>query len=434
MKKILLTIVLATLCLFFKADAQSQDDNNIKPLNIGDAIPEDVWNMALQVVNHPTGKKANTLNAYKGKLIILDFWATWCSSCIAAMPSAHKLQTKLSDSLVILPVTNEEAKKAEAFLKSNATVKALNLASVVTDRLLEKLFPHQLIPHYIWIDQSGTIAAITGAEELNIQNVRKVLMKRGIELTTKTDFNLDRPLFIDNDANTKNILAYSILTKGYQSGLPGGTTTRQSQGITNRRVFTNSSLLTIYRVAALNLFRSRHDAFTENRLILEVAKSEALEFDKKRSNKEEWESEHCFNYDVMVPVDQADQLYEQILTGLNLSTSYYARIEKRKVDCLLLSIRNRKRKISSVYSDQAVNLEFYSYALNSLDFITHPVINETGITDQVKSLASRAKSMNELEKELQEKNLVLTLGSKEINMLVISDKNNPFPNPTNKTR
>ena len=55
-----------------------------KPLKIGDAIPATVWTTPLQVVNAP--QKTTTLSADKGKLILLDFWNTWCSSCLKNFP------------------------------------------------------------------------------------------------------------------------------------------------------------------------------------------------------------------------------------------------------------------------------------------------------------------------------------------------------------
>src|SRR5690606_11186126 len=49
--------------------------SEIKPLQIGDTIPEALWQLPLQVVNHPKGKDTITLNDYRDKkLIILDFW------------------------------------------------------------------------------------------------------------------------------------------------------------------------------------------------------------------------------------------------------------------------------------------------------------------------------------------------------------------------
>lgn len=56
-----------------------------KALNIGDKIPQFFWDTPLEVVNHPSGQKTIKLSEYRDKkIIILDFWATWCSACISA--------------------------------------------------------------------------------------------------------------------------------------------------------------------------------------------------------------------------------------------------------------------------------------------------------------------------------------------------------------
>src|SRR5690606_24670319 len=66
-----------------RKDSGADGRLEIRPLQVGDTIPEELWNLPLEVVNHPDGKETITLNDYRDKkLIILDFWATWCKSCI----------------------------------------------------------------------------------------------------------------------------------------------------------------------------------------------------------------------------------------------------------------------------------------------------------------------------------------------------------------
>ncbi|WP_157278253.1 hypothetical protein [Olivibacter sitiensis] len=57
--------------------SNEQLPTNIQQLNIGDTIPEALWHLPLQVVNHPPtgGKDTITFNDYRGKAIILDVWS-----------------------------------------------------------------------------------------------------------------------------------------------------------------------------------------------------------------------------------------------------------------------------------------------------------------------------------------------------------------------
>lgn len=63
--------------------------------------------------------KPHTLSDYKGKLIFLNFWASWCPPCRAEMPSIQKLyEDSDKDKFVILAVdVRENEKKVKDFVK-----------------------------------------------------------------------------------------------------------------------------------------------------------------------------------------------------------------------------------------------------------------------------------------------------------------------------
>ncbi len=62
------------------------------------------------------------LSQYRGKVVVLNFWATWCPPCLAEMPSMEKLYRMFPDGdLVMLAVNTEEdgAEILPGFLKSH---------------------------------------------------------------------------------------------------------------------------------------------------------------------------------------------------------------------------------------------------------------------------------------------------------------------------
>lgn len=55
-------------------------------LSIGEAAPE--WTLT------DSSGKTNTLSSYRGKVVVLDFWATWCGPCVKTMPEIQELHDK----------------------------------------------------------------------------------------------------------------------------------------------------------------------------------------------------------------------------------------------------------------------------------------------------------------------------------------------------
>ena len=50
--------------------------------------------------------KPLTLAAYNGKVVLVNFWATWCAPCVSEMPSLDQLQKKMGkDKFVVLPLS-----------------------------------------------------------------------------------------------------------------------------------------------------------------------------------------------------------------------------------------------------------------------------------------------------------------------------------------
>ncbi|MDQ8005262.1 MAG: thioredoxin domain-containing protein [Pedobacter sp.] len=196
LKKITLLGVLAVLCLNFSTKAQRNFDKTITnsvntvtnspeitsgtkdaaPLRVGDKLPEAFWKQEHTI--YADGKTSKqTLEAYKDKLLILDFWATWCSPCISAFPKLQTYQQQFKNKLAIVLVNSvNTADKDERINKvlakfSNSTEA---LACIKSDTVLLKSFPHAMVPLYVWIIDSS-VRAITAKEWLSEINITEVL-------------------------------------------------------------------------------------------------------------------------------------------------------------------------------------------------------------------------------------------------------------------
>jgi peroxiredoxin len=59
-----------------------------------------------------------SLHDYRGKVVVLNFWATWCPPCVEEMPSLVKMQSDLKERVIVLAVSVDEDQRAyHSFLK-----------------------------------------------------------------------------------------------------------------------------------------------------------------------------------------------------------------------------------------------------------------------------------------------------------------------------
>lgn len=122
-----------------------------KALKVGESLPENFWTTPLQVVNHP--QKTISFNSDKNKLILLDFWATWCSACLKKFPEMEELKKKFSDKINIIAVTDQNRATIEKFFASPNGQRYKDVISVVDDKILIQMFPHTAVPFIVWIKE-----------------------------------------------------------------------------------------------------------------------------------------------------------------------------------------------------------------------------------------------------------------------------------------
>nr|WP_081987685.1 TlpA disulfide reductase family protein [Pedobacter glucosidilyticus] len=95
-----------------------------------------------------TGKEVR-LSSLRGKVVFINFWATWCPPCIAEMPSIHQMaqQFKKNDKLVVLTVdVDQDFQKSLKFMqKRNFDLPVYALASAVPSAYLGNSIPTTIV-------------------------------------------------------------------------------------------------------------------------------------------------------------------------------------------------------------------------------------------------------------------------------------------------
>jgi len=132
-----------------------------------------------KVLQAPEGAKVNW-SGLKGKVVVLEFWATWCGPCVAAIPHLNELAEQFKDKRVqFITVTDENEKTIAAFLKRKPIHAWVGLD---TDKSMFKEYGISGIPHTVVVDKKGRIVAIMHPTMLTEQVLKDVLAGKKLAL------------------------------------------------------------------------------------------------------------------------------------------------------------------------------------------------------------------------------------------------------------
>ena len=121
------------------------------------------------VIFKDKNQKNVDLANYRGKLIVMNFWATWCVPCREEMPSLDNLQSnKRVNNLIIFPINigQEDLSKSEIFFKQ-LNIQNLNIYFDSTITLAKK-FKLRGVPTSIFFNKEGEeFARVIGSINFN---------------------------------------------------------------------------------------------------------------------------------------------------------------------------------------------------------------------------------------------------------------------------
>jgi len=426
------TLLLLIVSLFSSRAVNAQ----LTQLNIGDKLPDIYWGKFL---DDPSNKlKVSDL---KGKLVILDFWNIRCSVCLKGMPKMDSLQQKFKEQLQILTITYNNEQEVKG-LFSKIKKQRPDLPFIISDTIFNSLFPHDGDPLHVWINQEGVVSAITFHYNTNEETVSKFLNGIDPKLSRRRDFGYDNQYPVASEQNSSLLeLAtdYSFLFQGLEE-YSGSESIRIEDDMI--RVI-NGQILRLYKIAYNNeLYGFNVNNFnirTNNRIIIETKGIDRFKPPIEETKVSEWIKQNVYSYELKVPLEKTCEKFKRMREDLDRYFPFKAKIENRKVKCLVLTSSKpgeplkTKDTCTSVFETMTKGktliirnkpvISLISSILYSNTTYPYPIIDGTNFKNNIDiTIMSKLSDLKSLNEELKSFGLYLVEKEMQISMLVISDK------------
>lgn len=418
----------------------------IKPLKIGDTIPEELWNLPLQVVNHPEGKETITLNDYKEKqLFILDFWATWCTTCLIKLPLLHNSVSKYQDEIQLIPVTHEKGRTIENYftITRNEKLKELwqHFMTAVDEKKLTEFFPYQSLP-FVVVIKKGRVLSFPASSLVD-----EAFLKASISADSDTK---SPALF-----KKKNRTSYYSLLSGFKEQEADATIESDTISKSTLLEYTNHPISRLYQLTGMfsEVFS------TSNTVVADFPTDIVLSYtDESREshnpNYLEWYRKNLFSYELNAPIDYDERaLKEKMRNDLDFYLGVISKIEEREMPVYILKFQGKVEEIMSKSKTRSIVMDGTVYDRSSRNRIkaprspngkvnyilrgkpqdiirtlqsisqNRPIIDETNITSLIDvDFADDTESFSDMAKTLRQQGFEIEEQLRPMKVLVLSKR------------
>ncbi len=328
----LIALQICLLITFSTSHAQSNQKVDFsKALKVGDTFipPSSVQLMRGEV-------KKIDWKALENKVVILDFFDTFCGTCIQSMPELQELQHKLKDKLQIFNVAWQDKATLDKFYATNAFLKEnnVNLSVIFSDKYLKERFPHQSAPHVIFLFK-GKVHAVTGNRLVTEENILKLYNTGTVSLPLKDDFGKGDLAGQIDDAGQKT--KEGVWITGYQDGVPGESMRIKKDSISGliKTSFYNVSICSAIQFtwAKIRSTPSKYIPRAERR-ILKVKNPDR--YDDLSNVGDVWYTKNAISYERLDRMDRPDSARARIVLN-DLHNFFGIRSYKtmKEIDCLI---------------------------------------------------------------------------------------------------
>lgn len=418
--------------LFHIATTQGQ------ALKTGDAMPDYKFPSVLQ------WKRGDlTLQELRGKVVIMDFWSTFCGACIDLMPHMQELQDHFKDKVQIILVNGWD-KDSVKVIRTVHNLKRSHGANIrlpvgICDKEMMDYFPHRAEPFEVIIDSKGKVLKMTSAENMTKENIQAILNGKGEDIPgIGVEWNRNVPVLLHLDSDQINdVVVNSTLMKQTNENLICGPKYNKNGDIIG--VLISFTAIEGYIRAFNNLFKGEP-------LIRCESKSEIFGGRNGLNARR-------FVYDLTLPAGRYSEDYFKFCLGQDLEKAFNFTLERKLVDSLCVIIRSNakisnhlsKRSIEDTnidYIQTAVqkHLPVYAYGVNVFRLVSSmkgywpdrfgKIIDQTddiGLVDLDFPVDFDFTNFDSVKRFLSDKGIELLIEKKNVPVVVISDRHSGEP-------
>lgn len=397
---IYIPLTIFILLIFLIQNLFPQENPSI--LKIGDKAPLLTLEVLLQA---PVNIEASLENL-KGKIIVLEFWTTWCGPCRKALPHLNKLFKKYSNKPVqFIAVTNEDKWRVKNYIKYTPISGWIGLD---LDSSVFTAYGIRSLPQTILIGKQGKIAVITHPLSLDSKMLDKLLAGQTLQPSQKEIVpKASKKVKIKQEDKVKQPLLELVI----RPSKPSISMSLSSRKFKARGMTLEKIVSIAYGISPVRVISSSPLASNTYEILIELSK------------------------------DDRNTLLSLLQQSLKAAFGLKVRRETREMDVLVLvSPRDKKsllcpvEKEMSIMSDegqvtsQGTNLAYFCRALEgSLEKI---VINETNLKGLYDiALYWDPNNLNTIFSSIREQlGLELKIEKKSIEVMVFETESSPIKN------
>jgi thiol-disulfide isomerase/thioredoxin len=273
------------------------------------------------------------ISDYKGKAVIVEFLSIGCLSCIKALPRIDSMQRRFKGEVEFVLAYRESKKELEEFFEQRKQLRLPAVPVVTSAGWLFELLPAPTLLASVWVDKASVVRYITMEYTATEKRIHAFLVGERLAVS-----NIDRPMrekgrsLLDDKEGISEIDYYSYIghCKNYID--IGNYLRKDSQSV--RLAVNCQSVVELCKKAFEENNRYRFDVPAS--VALDVQDSFLFVRPGNSDLWDEWERNHCFNYELVMPISKASFLYPMMQEELQRYFNLEVRVEKRSVRALVL--------------------------------------------------------------------------------------------------